>query len=326
MKFDVVFSGGGLVGATAALALLKEGLRVAIIDPLDLREAKNPLSDGRTTAITLGSSQFLDKLGVWGYCKDYAQPIDYIKIFEQAPLPYTPWVVNFDAKEVGELPMGYIVENAYIRQGLYEQISHYPNCTWIASKITKETLSPSFYELELENGQLLKTSLLIGAEGRKSLLRERQHITTREIDYEQTGVVLHVHHEKPYQNTAFEVFLPSGPLAFLPLLKKGHEKGHTSGIVWSLKKGFYEKVQNASAQEIANLMEKEFPYLGKLQAISDLWKFPLATMFVKSYIKDRFILLGDSAHAIHPVAGQGVNLGWLDAIDLQQVIASAFND
>jgi 2-octaprenyl-6-methoxyphenol hydroxylase len=317
MTVDVLIVGGGLVGRVLAHALAQNSISVALVDREASQDQLTPQTDGRTTAVSLGSQKFLNSLGFWQFVAPYAEPILDIRVFEHG----FSWTVDYSHKDLGPNPMGYIVENQYLRQAF-----HQTDTTGLMHVFAPETLkthkiTPHDVTAELSSGQMIKASLLVGAEGRFSPTRSQSAIRTKMWDYDQTALVTHVIHETPHAGTAWEVFLPQGPLAFLPMKNCPHTNSFQSGIVWAKERNYpWDSISNSDLE--AELL-KLFPFYGNLTINSPKWTYNLTALKVSSTIDKRFALVGDSAHVLHPIAGQGVNVGWRDVASLVPVLAQA---
>lgn len=307
---DVCILGGGLVGGVLGIALAKHGMSVVIVD-LESKEAMlNPKADGRTTAVNLASKLIFDELGLWDEIKARAEPILDIKVFEGG----SPWSIHFDHQMIGSDPMGYIVENRFIRQSIINQALSLPNITWYdeTSLLTKK-ITKSGVEIYLSNGAEIKADLLVGSEGRGSPTRQDAGIKSYQFPYHQKGLVFSVYHEKPHQGIAWEAFHPAGPLAFLPIQDCSISHRHRSGVVWTLpaEEGDFWFAQDDAA--ITAKLKELFGFLGDFEIVGQKWIYPLNAQMVDRFIDDRVVIIGDAAHVCHPVAGQGVNVGWRDA-------------
>lgn len=315
---EVVIVGGGLVGGVLAVALGQKGCNVVIIDRESPEDLLQPDLDGRTTAVSYGSKLIFDQLGIWDKVDHAAEPILDIRVFERD----SPWAIYYDYRDLGTVPMGYIVENRALRQAIFQRAAELENnLTWLAPANVVQTLrNPADVEVQLEDGMTIKAPLLVGAEGRLSPTREEAGIKTVRWSYEQMALIAHVSHEKPHQGTAWEVFQPQGPFAILPLRACPETGANRSGIVWT---GSFEDVQRLLALDDAALsaeLQELFPYFGSIQVNGKRWAYPLSAMVAKGTIDRRFAIVGDAAHTVHPVAGQGVNLGWRDAQTLAEVL------
>ncbi|RZI46879.1 UbiH/UbiF/VisC/COQ6 family ubiquinone biosynthesis hydroxylase [Candidatus Finniella inopinata] len=304
---SVIVMGGGLVGSVLALGLANHHIKVLVLEktpPLMPEET----GDGRTTAISYGSQQILDKLGLWSELASHAQPIEEIRVFEDG----SAWTVDYQHQEIGPHPMGYIVENRLLRYHLQQHLEKNPFVTWLPSAyISSIQRLAHKVVVNFNSDQTFEALLLVGAEGRLSPSRQQSSIKTRTWDYGQTALVAHLHHAKPHNNTAWEVFMTTGPLAILPMLPCPETGQHRSGIVWG-KPSLWDW-NKASDADLASQIQNHFPFYGDLTLCSQRWVYPLSALTTSSFVDHRLALVGDSAHVVHPIAGQGLNLGWRDA-------------
>lgn len=313
MDQQVIISGGGLVGATVALTLAEVGISSHVIDRDPLEKLVDPAMDGRTTAIALASKQLFDRLNVWQAVTDVACPINNITVYEKG----SPWGVYFDHRELGSDPLGYIVDNPSLRKGLYQQVQNQSLISWHANtSIEKRHLGNAGVEVTLADGKTLEGALLIVAEGRQSQTCQSLGLEYRKLPYGQKGIVLRVAHEEPHNCVAWEVFPPEGPLAFLPLKDCPQTGAFQSGIVWALPTAVADAWFEKTDEEVAARLYEQFPHLGRLKVVGKRWIYPLFAQVLKTAIAPRVVVVGDAAHAYHPVAGQGVNVGWRDATTL----------
>lgn len=311
---EIVISGGGLVGGVAAIALADAGIDVHVIDREPLTSLTNPEVDGRTTAINYASQQMMVNLGIWPDMEPYAEPIFQIKALEG----HSPWAVHFDHNHVGDHPMGFIVENAYLRQAIIERALALPKLHWHEkSEVSSHQSSKYHHEVTLSSGHTLKTPLWIVAEGKNSPTRQSAGIKVTQLPYGQKGIVFSLTHDKPHQGQAWEIFYPDGPLAFLPAK---NESGTRSGIVWTLPEAKADHWFAQSDEAIEAHLLEHFPYYGNLKMMGKRWIFPITAQYAHRFIDHRLVLIGDAAHVCHYVAGQGVNLGWRDAATLRDEI------
>ncbi|MGV8947887.1 MAG: UbiH/UbiF/VisC/COQ6 family ubiquinone biosynthesis hydroxylase [Candidatus Paracaedibacter sp.] len=321
MKFDVVIIGGGLVGGTLAVALAQQNFKVAVIDRESPEELLKPDLDGRTTAVSYGSKLIFDQLGIWDKVEHAAEPILDIRVFERD----SPWAIYYNHQDVGNVPMGYIVENRVLRQGIFQRaVELSAHLTWMApASVAHTERNLESIIVELDDGNTLKASLLIGAEGRLSPTRDEAGIKTFRWSYEKMALIAHVTHEKPHQGSAWEVFQPQGPFAILPLKTCPTTGSYRSGIVWTGSPSGINQLLSLDDEMISAELQELFPYFGTIRVSGKRWSYPLSAMVARGTIDHRLAIVGDAAHTIHPVAGQGVNLGWRDAQTLAEVLGKA---
>jgi 2-octaprenyl-6-methoxyphenol hydroxylase len=315
----IAIAGGGLVGSVAALTLANAGFDIHVIDKASKATLLEKNNDGRTTAVTYASSLLFQNLGVWDELRLKAEPIWRIHVMEGSCEPHTPWQVTYDSQEDGH-PMGYIVENDALRHIILEKALSNPNVSWYESvSVLKNTSHLSHRAITLSNDAMLNPSLFIGCEGKHSPTRAQESLKDISWSYGQKAMVVHVVHEKPHDNRAFEVFLPHGPLAFLPMKSEEHPK-NMSGIVWSIDAERFDDFYHLNDEDMAKALQDYFPYYGAIRIASKRWSYPLTALYVPNSISNRCVLIGDAAHVMHPIAGQGVNLGWRDVAMLRDVL------
>lgn len=319
MDTEIIMAGGGLVGNALAIALAQGGIRVTVIDPLPREQQVAAGFDGRTSAISSGSVRILNHLGVWKHMVPQAQPIHDIRVCDQDK----PGFVHYSDKDVGE-PFGYILENQVIRRGLYAGLEGESNIRIIESKVTGYHADAVGATAELENGESITAPLLIAADGRFSKLREAANIPHRVISYHQTAIVCVIEHAHPHHGLALEKFYPAGPFALLPLVP-GENGVHRSGVVWTEHDddapnfvALNEEAFNAQLQR--RVGESHDNYWGTVRAVGKRFAYPLKLMRAETFIAPRFALVGDAAHGVHPIAGQGVNLGYRDVAVLAELL------
>lgn len=323
--FDVTIIGGGLVGATLACALAdtsldaNRDLRIAIVDPHDLSKIK-PLTsaddfDVRVSAITRASQHIFEAIGVWpAMAKQRISPFRHMHVWEQAGNSE----IHFDSAVLSESQLGHIIENSVMLSSLYERLKQLPNVHLLFGEPCQSMQFENDHWQVVMAGKTIQTNLLVGADGSQSWVRRQLDITTRGWDYNHTALVTTVKTEASHQETAWQRFLATGPLAFLPLTN-----GYSS-IVWSTQPELATALQ-AMPEEVFKA-ELEQAFESRLGAILEVGKracFPLRFFMAENYISDSVALVGDAAHTMHPLAGQGVNLGLLDAASLAQVVGQA---
>ena len=309
-----------MVGLPLGLALAKGGLRTAIVDSGLPAKILEPNFDGRVSALAYASVRMLTALDVWGELGQHAQPIHEILVTDgRIGKPASPFSLHFDAAEIGTKALGFIAENRHIRAAFYKAAAHEPNLELIAPATVKSlTVSAEGACVRLSKGEQIKTGMAIAADGRESRLRSNMGIAVIGWSYPQTGIVATVEHERPHNGVAYEHFLPSGPFAILPMT------GNRSSLVWTEAKS---KAPSLLAMEEAGfndeLVRRFGSHLGGTHVAGPRWSYPLSFHLAREYVRPRFALAGDCAHGIHPIAGQGLNLGLKDAAALAEVLLDA---
>lgn len=337
--YDIIIIGGGMVGSLLSCLLKNSQLRVAIIEPKNTEIQKFSQAnivtdfDSRVSAITPLSKKIIASTGTWD------------NIAAQRHCAYTDMQVweydgtgelHFSTSDLAGLnnaQLGYMIENRIIQQALTQQSKENRNNVWWQTGLTHiERLgagtqtNQAFYRLTLSNEKQLTTTLLIGADGALSSVRKQLGFEWREQSLEQTALVCTVKTEKPHNQCAYQIFHEQGPLAFLPLQSElNSSNGYFSSIVWSCNHNFAQQLHQQDSQKIADTLSKAIGNrLGNITEISALNSFPLINRHAY-YVKDHAVLLGDAAHTVHPLAGQGVNLGFWDAAILAEEIINAIN-
>ncbi len=312
--YDVIIVGGGMVGATLAVALAQQSqLSIAIVEshpPAVISETDAP--DLRVSALTQASKTLFDNLNIW-------QQLIPSRISQFTDM--TVWetqasTLHFDSADIGEPLLGYIVENRHLQQACLARCKQLDTIKLICPATPNSRMGNT---LTLEDGQILSADLIVGADGAQSLLREWANIDVHGWDYQQSGVVCTVTTEQAHHHTARQRFMHEGPLAFLPLADP-----HQCSIVWSNSTEEAELLCALNDEQFKDTLARAFEYrLGEITAISPRASFPLKLRHADHYVETGFALVGDAAHTIHPLAGQGVNIGLLDAATLAEVIIEA---
>ena len=317
--FDVIIIGGGIVGATAACALGRAGVRVAIVEARQPVPVEQQKPDPRVFAITRASEQIFRSLDVWRRIDaGHAFAFTDMEVWDAAGEGLT----HFDAAELGEPCLGHMIEPRIIETALAQQLASDASISrFCPARFSSVEVGDAQVSVELEDGQGLTASVLIAADGVRSPVREALAIRTRLHDYHQTSVVGLVKTAESHLDTAWQRFLPGGPLAFLPM------QDGWSSIVWTLPTAEAERIMGLDRDtfhtELANAFGSR---LGRIVESGERESWPLRRMHAEQYVMPRVALIGDAAHAIHPLAGQGVNLGLLDAAALSEVIIAALQD
>jgi 2-octaprenyl-6-methoxyphenol hydroxylase len=325
-KFDVIISGGGLVGLSLALALDQGGLKVAVIDRLPASTQLEALYDGRAAAIGFATYRMLESLGIAAHI-GAVQPIEHILVSDgrtgtalknAGPSPLS---LHFDSKEIGQSgePLGWMIENRRTRLALDRQVSTRAGITRLCpDEIVTMDVALSGVTAILGSGTILKAPLIVGAEGRGSYVRKAAGFRTYGWSYGQTGIVTTVAMERPHQGVAHEYFLPTGPFAILPLT------GNRANIVWSEQTPRAEALMALEPKAFEAELARRFgDFLGAVKVDAPIWAYPLSLELAASWAKPRVTLAGDAAHGIHPIAGQGLNLGLKDVAALSEVLVEA---
>lgn len=316
---DILIVGGGLNGPCLALALAQAGFESTVIDalPEDLRSGD--AFDGRSYALALASVRMLDALGLWRDLSDNAQPILEIKASDgRAGEGASPYFLHFDHAEIEEGPMGHMLQDRYLRRALLTAMEAEPRVTHLPGSRVVAQRTEDLAEVTLDDGRILKGLVLIGADGRRSGTAERAGITRTGWDYGQTALVCAIRHEKPHNGIAHQFFMPAGPLAILPL------PGNRSSIVWAERTERAAEIAAMDDDAYLDALRPAFgDFLGEISLEGARYSYPLSLSIADSFIAPRLALVGDAAHGIHPIAGQGLNLGLRDVAALAEVLTDA---
>lgn len=311
---DIIIAGGGLVGLTLALSLAPLGLAITVVEAQEKKALLSTAFDGRVSAIALASRRVFEALGVWPEMVKDAGEIRDIRILDN----HSPLFLHYDHALAGTEPMGHIVENRHLRLALYHGLKKHRNITLLApARYTKMQPEAESIHLTLEDGRTLSAPLLVSAEGKKSGLRDQAGIRTIGWDYGQSGIVCTVNHKKHHNGVAVEHFLPAGPFAILPM-----GGGHHSSLVWTEKSSLAPTYMQMNEADFNAAIATRFgDWLGDVSVVGQRWCYPLTLCVATRNTAPRLALVGDSAHAIHPIAGQGFNLGIRDVASLAEIIA-----
>jgi 2-octaprenylphenol hydroxylase len=323
--YDIVIVGGGMVGSALACALSNNNgnnaLNIAIIEGREPKLNWDDKSfDLRVSAITRNSQQLFEQLGVWETMQaDRISPYSEMFVWDATGDGH----IHFDCAEVGEPNLGHIIENRVISRALTQQVEQLENVhLFCPEKPKRLTLNPSTAKtksngvrLECEDGNILDTALVVGADGANSWVRQHAGIEIDVRNYNQQAVVTTVKTSLPHQEIAWQRFLPTGPLAFLPLTD------NYSSIVWSTTPEQAQELLDLDEEEFKTALANAFDHkLGEIIELGPRAAFPLKGQHAKHYVQPHLALVGDAAHTIHPLAGQGVNLGFADIRKLAEVI------
>nr|CAA6801478.1 MAG: 2-octaprenyl-3-methyl-6-methoxy-1,4-benzoquinol hydroxylase (EC [uncultured Thiotrichaceae bacterium] len=318
MHYDVVISGAGMVGATLACLLAKAGKQVAVLEacPPPMFNAEDDF-ELRVSALSRFSQRILEKSGAWGgVIKRRATAYEDMVVWDATGTGE----IHFSAAELGEPELGHIVENKVIQLALLEAMNKEPSIDlFCPSKIHSFERNAAQVSVILDDGRELTAELLVGADGARSAVRELAGIDWQQEDYAQKGLVCVVRTQLPHQETAWQRFMPSGPLAFLPL-----SDPHCSSIVWTLPADRADVLLSQDKTQFKMALADALGFrLGEIEAAGPRGAFPLVGSHATHYVQEGVALIGDAAHTIHPLAGQGVNLGIKDAAELSDQLIAA---
>ena len=314
-KFDILIAGGGITGLTLACALAPTGLRMGVIDRQE-PPAFTEACSLRVSAINRASLEVFDHAGALESMQQLrASPFREMHVWDSTGVGE----IHFDSADLGLDTLGYIIENNVIQLALLEIVKQSDDIDWLCSaQIESLDIDVEHKQVRLVGGDELSAKLLVGADGSQSIVRKAMGIELERKSYRQQAIVCTVATEYDHQQTAWQCFLPTGPLAFLPLAD-----GHCS-IVWSLDEKQAEAMMALDETEFSQRLEQAFEYrLGSVETVSERAMFPLGHGHVDKYVQAGVALIGDAAHNIHPLAGQGANLGIMDAASLARVIDDA---
>lgn len=349
---DIAIIGGGLAGMTLAIACAGHGISTVLVEAEALPDLTDQSYDGRSSAIAYGSQRVLAAIGAWKFLADQAQPIRDIRVTDGGSFQrdarraggISPFFVHYNHRDLPveasigpdhrhghgaeQPPFGYIVENRASRIGLIRRLQEIPGVTHLAATTaTAIELRAEEARVTLSDGREIASRLVIAADGRRSALRAFAGIGSQEFDYHQTAIVCTVAHERDHQGVAHEHFLPAGPFAMLPMTDGPDDQGvmrHRSSIVWTEDPRLVAFLLGLDDAAFGTEIERRFGLsLGQVRPIGPRFSYPLKLLVAERYLGDRLVLVGDAAHGIHPIAGQGFNLGIRDVAALAEVLVDA---
>lgn len=319
-RTDIVIAGGGISGMTAALTLAEAGFEVTICDRMSPQIRTDPEFDGRAYAIAARCTHLFRALGIWDRIAPGAQPMTDILVTDEAgdPLP-TPSFLHFDHRETDSGPFAFMLEDAPLRTALTEKLGSHDRITSLAPVyIAHEEPGLAEITAATEDGHTIKARLMIACDGRRSAIARRAGIGYTTRDYRQSALVSAVRHEEPHNGFAYEAFHSAGPFAILPLTD------NRSSIVWTETTPRAAQIHAMSETDYtAELATRFGQFLGKMTPVGQRYTYPLGMALANRYCAPRLALLGDAAHAIHPLAGQGFNLSLKDIAALAEVLVDA---
>jgi 2-octaprenyl-6-methoxyphenol hydroxylase len=328
--FDLAIVGAGLNGSLLALAAGESGLSTALVDRVPLSAMTEQAFDGRTTAIAYTSQRLFAALGLWDELAPNAGPIRDIRISDAGhDGRASPLFLHFDHREASDdpenaAPMGWIVENRFLRSAILRRLAACPKVELVSpDEVVDSQRDPDRAGLVLKSGRHIATRLVASAEGRFGATREEAGIGARSWSYDQIAIVLVAHHAEPHRGVAQEKFLPGGPFAILPMTD-GPGGEHRSSIVWTERTAIARRLLELDEPGFQAEFARRFgDHLGPVAPAGPRWSYPLRLVHAERYIDTRLVLVGDAAHGIHPIAGQGYNLGVRDIAALVEVMADA---
>ena len=308
-QFDIVIVGGGMVGQAFALSMSHHDFSIAIIEPNNPNPELTDDFHARVSAITPKSEQLLNGLGVWDHIKR-KQLFKSTKVWDQN----SHGSIAFNAEDEKLEHLGHIVENDAIQSALYQCLEN-TNVEFLSAKVTNLIKLEQGYELELDDHSLIDCHLLIGADGARSKVRELAGIVTTDTDYQQKAIICNIESMHGFEETTWQRFLSDSIIALLPLSE------HRASIVWSAENTLADELIQLSPLEFAKRLSAGVEYrFGEFTITSPMQAFPLIERSAEEYVKKHLALIGDAAHNIHPLAGQGVNLGFSDIFELSKQI------
>ena len=328
LSCDVIIVGGGMAGATLALALRSAGLHPVLIERAPMSDQLDETFDGRASAVAFSAFRQWKSIGVADTLEPHAQRIEQILVTDgrspgaAACGTSSPFSLRFDAAEIAERvegePLGYMLENRRIRQGLAGALNASDIAVLAPARLEQLRIEPGHAQAVLGDGRTVQAPLVVAADGRGSTVRKTAGIGVVGWPYKQSGVVATVDLERPHNGVAYEHFLPSGPFAILPLTDD------RASLVWTEGTAQAEALMAASPQAFQAYLDRRFgEFLGKATAQAGRFNYPLSLELAERMTAQRVALIGDAAHGVHPIAGQGLNLGLKDIAALAQVLVEA---
>lgn len=313
IKTEILIIGSGLVGLVAAHTFSALNYDVTVVEKKNILNQNNSFKDTRTVAVSEGSKRFLDNLNLWRFLDQYAEPIKQINVYNRHPSNK----IIFDNNNQNE-KLGYVIENNKFSKVLFNNLKKFKNTKFLfGQNITKINVKENFSTTPLED-YIIKSKLIIASDGKNSNIKKIVGNKTFSKFYPESALVVNFTHENKLNNTAYEIFYKTGPLAILPMKSKSGINKST--IIWTNKPSFIKKITNSNKNFFSNIIEERIgDIVGKIIKIHSTQEFPLSAHINDSFINKRLIYVGDSAHSIHPIAGQGWNLGVNDVKNLYEI-------
>jgi 2-octaprenyl-6-methoxyphenol hydroxylase len=322
--FDVCVVGAGPVGGTLACHLADAGVRTAIVDHAALPPMEHPDFDGRAYAIAAASREVLEAAGLWDALPFPPGPIRDIRVSDgRVGRPASPLHLHFDAREAAREAFGWMVEARSLRMAINRRLYEFPDLRAFAPAHATVTRAPEGATVQIVGGPTFACRLVVAADGRNSRLRDAADIAVTRLPYGQTGIVCAIAHERPHDGTALEHFLPAGPFAQLPMAPT-EGAPNLSAIVWTERNAVAARLLAADDARFTREVARRLgDHLGAIRLLGRRWSYPLSALHAQRYTDVRLALVGDAAHGIHPIAGQGLNLGFRDVGALAELVAGA---
>jgi 2-octaprenyl-6-methoxyphenol hydroxylase len=319
---DIAIIGAGPVGGALACALAQAGKSVLLVDKAELPPMEHPDFDGRAYAIAAGSQALLDQAGLWDALPFPPCPILDIDVTDGKPgRPASPLRLHFDHRAVGD-PFGWIIEARALRIAINQRLHQAPGVA-VRAPASAHVARNAATATVTVGGEVFRAKLAVAADGRNSQLRDEAGIPVTRLKYKQSAVVCAIAHEKPHRGVALEHFLPGGPFAQLPMSGTA-EHENLSAIVFTDADETVTRLARLDAARFLGEVRKRLgPHLGRVELAGKRWTYPLSAMYAAKYYAERLVLVGDCAHGIHPIAGQGLNLGLQDALALLGLLSTA---
>ncbi len=321
--YDLIIVGGGMVGASLACALGNQKLRVAIIEAVPYQAESQPSYDDRAIALSFGTHKIFDGIGVWQYLATHVTPIKHIHVSEQGAFGVT----RLHHSDEGVPALGYVTTARNIGQALISQLQTLKNVDLISpAQLTDLHIDDNNVTITVDKGKKVLNiagKLLVAADGGQSTTRQLLGISAAKTDYHQSAIIANVSCQQPHQNIAFERFTPNGPLAVLPMSMSGDE--HRCSIVWTQRRNNVDAILELDEQSFLSKLQQNFGNrLGRFFKVGKRSVYPLYLMHVQEQVRPRVALIGNAAHTLHPIAGQGFNLGLRDVAALAEIVAHAY--
>ena len=316
MKYEIIIVGGGVAGASLALLLGQAGMRICLLDKgSPSRMRSTDFFKGKTASLNLASIDLFKKMGIWERLDKHSKEFTNIEVWDSEGSS----AITFNAKDISESKLGKVAHNNNILSSIFELLNKLPNIDLQENEsVLSINNAKELIEIKTESGLNLTANLVVGSDGSMSSIRSLSSIPIRTWSYEQTAIVSLLESEIPINKTAYQIFTNTGPIALLPVTVEGED---LTSLIWSADKVYADKLLSLEISEfLEELRLKTEAKLGHFKVREPISSFPLHQLHAKKYFSERTVLVGDSAHTIHPLAGQGLNLGLSDAIDLSERI------